>query len=111
MPRPAPRLRSMDCDLTAMSIKNRLRKLEEAAPAQGRNHGGLNEFYAAGPDALAEFYPKPLFVHIIGRVAPKGFTAFDDDAIIVHRMEGETVEELELRCAAEHPGVQIWRAV
>jgi len=68
------------------SIERRLQRLEVAAHASE---------------------PPRLFVRVIGREVT-GFAAMAA-AAVVQRLEGETVEELELRCAALQPGVVVWR--
>lgn len=60
---------------------------------------------------LLETEPPRLFVLTIGR-EPQGFTACAPVlCTTVDRLTGETLEELENRCTALHPGVIVWRAI
>lgn len=54
--------------------------------------------------------PLRLFVHVINRHV-SGFLAHLPEGPSVTRQDGETVEELEARAAALHPGIMIWRSI
>ena len=53
--------------------------------------------------------PLRIFATVIGRPL-QGFVAHHPPGPAIARQDGETVEALEARCAAEAPGVQIWRS-
>jgi hypothetical protein len=70
------------------SIDQRLRKLEAAQSAPGWG---------------------PIFVMTVG-IEPAGFEVLWGD-VTVMRKPGETVETLQERCRALHPGQRLWASV
>lgn len=73
------------------SLQNRIKRLEVTKAAQSVSDWG------------------PLFLMVVGR-EPAGFEVLWGD-VTVTRKPGETVEELQARCQALHPGQRIWASV